>query len=82
MMLSSEQARSNLENILVRDDYYTIEDNLYILSKTSPPMQFVFYGLYDTIEDARKACRNLPDFLKKHHPYALAIRGALKKTED
>ncbi len=82
MMLSSEQARSNLESILVRDDYYTIKDNLYILSKTSPPMLFVFYGLYDTIADARKACRNLPGFLKKHHPYALAIRGALKKTED
>ncbi|VAW41248.1 hypothetical protein MNBD_DELTA04-1172 [hydrothermal vent metagenome] len=82
MMLSSKQARSNLENILVRDDYYTIKDNLYILSRTSPPMLFVFYGLYDTIEDARKACSNLPDFLKKHHPYALGIRSALKKTED
>ncbi|GBE52940.1 hypothetical protein BMS3Bbin14_01419 [bacterium BMS3Bbin14] len=82
MMLSSKQARSNLENILVRDDYYTIKDNLYILSRTSPPMLFVFYGLYDTIEDARKARSNLPDFLKKHHPYALAIRSALKKTED
>ncbi len=82
MMLSSEQARPNLENILVRDDYYKIKDNLYILSKTSPPVLFVFYGLYDTIEDARKACGNLPDFLKKHHPYALAIQGALKKTEN
>ncbi|NIA04736.1 MAG: AAA family ATPase [Proteobacteria bacterium] len=82
MMLSSEQARSHLESILVRDDYYAIKDNLYILSKTSPPVLFVFYGLYDTIEDARKACGKLPDFLKKHHPYALAIRGALKKTED
>lgn len=81
MMLSSEQARANLENLLVRDDYYRIKDNLYILSKTSPPTLFVFYGLYDTLEEARKVCRNLPDFLKKHHPYALAIRGALKKTE-
>lgn len=82
MMLSSEEAKSNLKNMLMRDDYYTVKDNLYILSKTSPPMLFVFYGLYNTMEDARKACGHMPDFLRKHHPYALAIREALKKTED
>ena len=31
---------------------------------------------------AREARNSMPVFLRKHHPYPLAISDALKKTED
>jgi len=62
---------------------FAIKDNLYILNKkTSPPTLFVFYGTYDSMEQARQARNNMPLFLRKHHPYALSISDAMKKTED
>jgi len=69
--------------MLVKDEYFAIKDNLYILrKKTSPPTLFVFYGTYDSMEQARQARNNMPLFLRKHHPYALSISDAMKKTED
>ncbi len=83
MMLASEQAEDNLKAQLVQDDYFAIRNNLYILrKKTSPPTLFVFYGTYDSMEQARQARNNMPLFLRKHHPYPLSINDAVKKTED
>lgn len=83
MMLASEQAALNIKKMLVQDEYFAIKDNLYILrKKTSPPTLFVFYGAYDSMEQARQARNNMPLFLRKHHPYALSISDAMKKTED
>ena len=83
MMLASEQAAHNIKIRLVQDNFFAIKDNLYILSKkTSPPTLFVFYGTYDSMEQARQARNNMPLFLRKHHPYALSISDAMKKTED
>jgi septal ring-binding cell division protein DamX len=83
MMLASEQAEDNIKKLLVQDDYFAIRNNLYILrKKTSPPTLFVFYGTYDSMEQARQARNNMPLFLRKHHPYALSINDAMRKTED
>lgn len=83
MMLASEQAATNLKKMLVNEDYCVIKNNLYILrKKTSPPTLFVFYGTYNSMEQARQARNNMPLFLRKHHPYALSINAAMKKTED
>ena len=83
MMLASEQAAPNIKKMLIQDEYLAIKDKLYILrKKTAPPTLFVFYGTYDSMEQARQARNNMPLFLRKHHPYALSISDALKKTED
>ena len=83
MMLASEQAAPNIKKMLVENEYLAIKDKLYILSKkTSPPTLFVFYGIYDSMEQARLARNTMPLFLRKHHPYALSISNAMKKTED
>jgi septal ring-binding cell division protein DamX len=83
MMLASEQAVPNVKKMLVQDEYFALKDNFYILrKKTSPPTLFVFYGAYDSMEQARQARNNMPLFLRKHHPYALSISDAVKKTED
>ncbi|MFP7754841.1 ExeA family protein [Thermodesulfobacteriota bacterium B35] len=83
MMLTSAEATANIKKMLTRDSYYGIRDKLYILRKqTSPPTLFVFYGIYDSMDAARRARNTMPLFLRKHHPYALSIADALKKTED
>ena len=83
MMLTSDQAAANVEKLLVLDEYFTIKDQLHILSKkTNPPTLFVFYGTFDSMDAARQARNKMPIFLRKHHPYALSIADALTKTED
>lgn len=83
MMLASELAGPNLKRMLAQDEYATIKDYLYILTKkTSPPTLFVFYGTYDSMEQARQARNTMPLFLRKHHPYALSINDAMKKNQD
>ncbi len=83
MMLASEQAAPNIKRMLAQDEYAAIKNYLYILTKkTSPPTLFVFYGTYDSMEQARQARNNMPLFLRKHHPYALSINDAMKKTQD
>ena len=83
MMLTSEQAQTSITRMLVQDDYYKLHEQFYILRKKSaPPTFFVFYGIFDSMDAARVARNSMPLFLRKHHPYPLAISDALKKTED
>jgi len=83
MMLASEQAAPNIKRMLAQDEYAAIKDYLYILTKkTSPPTLFIFYGTYGSMEQARQARNSMPLFLRKHHPYALSISDAMKKTQD
>jgi len=82
MVLASDSAEENLKSLLVQDEYFAIRENLYILRKSSPPTVIVFYGLYDTIEEARRVRNDLPVFLRKNQPYALSINDALNKTEE
>ena len=80
--LTSQDAIPNLKSMLFREEYQAIRDQLYILRKpTAPPTIYVFYGIYDSMDQARNARNNMPLFLRKHHPYALSIVNALKKTE-
>ena len=83
MMLVSDQAQASIAQTLTENDYAPVRDQMYILrKKTIPPTIFVFYGLYDSLEAAREARNNMPVFLRKHHPYPLAVNDALKKLEN
>jgi MSHA biogenesis protein MshM len=82
MMLVSETAEENFKALLARDDYYSVKDELYILRKTSSPTLLVFYGLYDTLAQARSVRDSLPQFLLKNQPYALSIKEALEKAGE
>lgn len=83
MMLASTSAEYSLAETLVEDDYYPLRDQFYILRKLSkPPTLFVFYGVYDSLEAAREARNSMPAFLRKHHPYPLAISEAMRKIEQ
>ena len=83
MMLASPSARKNVEKLFEQKKYSAVLDKLYILQKkTTPPVLFLFYGTYPSMDAARHARNTLPIFLRKHHPYALSIADALTKTED
>lgn len=81
MMLSSPQAEENLKRMFSTKEYVEVIDQLYILSKTTNQSTiFVFFGMYPSMEAARQARNTMPPFLRKNHPYALAVKDAVLKS--
>ncbi len=81
LVLSSPDASAKIKEMIVRDEYVDHKGELRILRKqTLPTALFMFYGLYDSEEEASQALDTLPLFLRKHHPYVLPVQEALKKT--
>ena len=81
MVLASEGAEKNLKKMLATKEFQDQAENLYIMRKAGAGSSIlVFYGDYPTMVDARKATKSLPDFLLKHNPYAISIRGAIEKA--
>ena len=81
LVLSSSDAAAKVKEMIVRDEYLDHKKQLRILRKqTLPTALFMFYGLYDSEAEAKRALESLPLFLRKHHPYVLSVREALKKT--
>lgn len=81
MVLASESAENNLKKMLAQKEYQDVADRLFFLRKAaSIPTVLVFYGEYSTMVDARNARKALPEFLLKHNPYAISIRGAVEKA--
>lgn len=81
MVLTSETAEGNLKKMLHQDRYRQEAGNFYIFKKLSTSdTLFVFYGEYDTIAKARLAQNSLPQFLRKHKPYAISVKGAMAKV--
>lgn len=82
MALTSEAAEQNFIQMLDQEEYIPIRDNLYIVRRNTPKALFVFYGKYDTLEDAKKGKDSLPPFLQAYEPYAISIREALRKIDE
>lgn len=81
MVLTSDEAEENLKNILKEKNYLVASDQFFILRRVGTiPTVMVFYGEYPTLAAARNARNNLPVFLRKHHPYAISVKGAVAKT--
>ena len=81
MALKSEQAEENLKRIVSQPEYQAVLDELVMLKRPSdPPVVLVFYGVYPSMAAARNARNNMPIFLRKHHPYAISVRGAVEKA--
>lgn len=82
MVLTSDNAEGNLRKMLVEEGYRDIADELYILKKSDAETPLlVFYGEYSTMSEARNARNTLPQFLRKHHPYPISIKGAVEKAK-
>ena len=83
MMLASNQAMASIGMTLAEDDFFRIREQLFIFrNKANPPVIFVFHGLYDSLEAAREARNSMPVFLRRYHPYPLAVEDAMKKLSN
>jgi type II secretory pathway predicted ATPase ExeA len=81
MVLTSDQAEKSLKQMLRTADYQSVADQLYVLRRTGPdPTVMVFYGEYPNLPAARNSRNSLPVFLRKHHPYAISVFGAVEKA--
>jgi type II secretory pathway predicted ATPase ExeA/septal ring-binding cell division protein DamX len=81
MVLASESAENNIKKMLAEKEYQDVANQFFILRRAGAiPTVLVFYGEYSTMVEARNARNNLPDFLLKHNPYAISIRGAVNKA--
>ncbi len=81
MVLTSDRAEKSLKQMLRTADYQSVADQLYVLRRTGPdPTVMVFYGEYPNLAAARNSRNSLPVFLRKHHPYAISVFGAVEKA--
>jgi len=81
MALTSDKAEENLKRIVSQAEYLSVTDKLVVLERPSdPPVVLVFYGVYPSMAAARNGRNNMPIFLRKHHPYAISVRGAVEKA--
>lgn len=80
MVLSADNARTNIGQLLGSEDYRDEVDNMFIFEgRQNPEQVFIFYGEYDSIETARSARDTIPGVLKQHNPYVLAVPVAVQK---
>lgn len=82
MALASDGAEESFKLLLAQERYRAVKDQLYVVRKTDPPTLFVYYGYFETMEQARRGRDRLPEFLLKNHPYPLAIDRAAKKVRE
>jgi len=79
MMLSATEGERNLKNNLQEQEYKDIADELFII-KSEDAKVFVFFGEYQSPEEARQARNTLPLFLREYDPYPLSVQDAVNKT--
>jgi len=81
MVLTSKSSEQNLKQMLSTEEYRREAGNFFVFRKRSvPDVIFVFYGEYPTMSFARLAKDSLPQFLLKHQPYAISVKGAMAKV--
>jgi type II secretory pathway predicted ATPase ExeA len=81
MVLTSRNAEDNIREMLEQQRYRQEAGNFYVFRKGgNPPQLFVFYGEYDTAEEAKHAHDSLPLFLREHSsPYVISVKEAIAK---
>lgn len=80
--VSGSDAEEQITTLLDSPLFIREAKQLYIVRKRStPPAYFIFYGIFDSLEQARQLRNNMPFELRAHHPYPLAITDALLLNE-
>jgi type II secretory pathway predicted ATPase ExeA/septal ring-binding cell division protein DamX len=83
MVVTSGDAEKKVKNMLADEKYRGQADKLYILrNEANPDVQYVYYGDYPTMTDARNARNTMPEFLRNHKPYAMSVKGAVRKAQE
>ncbi len=82
LAITGDDAEEQILRLLATPPFMHAADQLYIVKKRADqPIYFIFYGLFDTLEQARQVRNNMPFDLRAHHPYPLAITDALLLNE-
>ena len=82
LTVSGSDADEQLKRLLSVQPLVREARQLYIVKKrTNPPVYFVFYGIFDTLEQARQVRNSMSFELRAHHPYPLSITDALLLNE-
>ncbi len=81
MVLNSDAAMANLKRMLADDKHRYLVSDLYLFSKgVNPERLMVFYGEFPTVDEANRALRKLPPFLRGYRPRTLSIKDAMRKV--
>ncbi len=81
MVVTSNDAKEKVKDMLAQKEYRGQADKFYILKKVSNPgVQYIYYGEYPTMTEARNARNTMPAFLRGHKPYAMSVKGAVRKA--
>lgn len=82
LTVSGNDAEKEIISLLNSPLFSKEAKQLYIVRKRStPPVYFIFYGIFDSLEQARQVRNNMSFELRAHHPYPLAISDALLLNE-
>ena len=82
-VFQSEQAERSLGDMLNESGYQSIKDRTYLLRKASQPQTVTLYfGEFDSQEEARRAQQGLPQFLQDMNPSALAVNEAVSSVRS
>ncbi|NLZ17305.1 MAG: AAA family ATPase [Desulfobulbaceae bacterium] len=82
LTVSGSDAEERLKQLLSTQPLVRESEQLYIIKKRSDsPVYFVFYGIFDTLEQARQVRNSMSFELRTHHPYPLSITDALLLNE-
>ncbi len=83
MVISNSDDEEKLKKLLAQESFQGQADKVYILRKESAPdVKYVFYGEYPTMTDARNARNTIPKFLRGNKPYAMSVKGAVRKVQQ
>ncbi|MCG6929712.1 MAG: AAA family ATPase [Desulfofustis sp.] len=83
MVLESNQAEKNLDEMLAQTGYQPIKNQTYILRKAGQPQTVtLYYGEFDNQEEARQAQQRLPRFLQDLNPFTVAVNEAVNKARS
>ncbi len=83
MVVTDGQAEKKLKELLAEESFQGKADKVYILKKESDPdVQYIFYGEYKTMLEARNARNTIPGFLRGLKPYAMSVKGAVRKVQE
>lgn len=83
MVLHSDLAEKNIGEMLNEAGYQPIKNQTYILRKAGQTQTVTLYfGEFDSQEEARQAQKQLPQFLKDLNPYAVSVNDAVNKAKN
>ncbi|MDP3480662.1 MAG: AAA family ATPase [Desulfoprunum sp.] len=83
MVITDSDDEKKLKKLLDQESFKGQADKIYILrNESSPDVKYVFYGEYPTMTDARNARNTIPEFLRGNKPYAMSVKGAVRKVQQ